>query len=91
MYIVIPEIIFKKSKLIRKIIETQKQSKDGRKQNVEQVQIKALSKSRFKHKYVSNIITAISNTKIKMIDWLVIFLFFVFSSSSLGIKIKIVS
>ena len=68
MYIVIPEIIFKKSKLIRKIIETQKQSKDGRKQNVEQVQIKALSKSRFKHKYVSNIITAISNTKIKMID-----------------------
>lgn len=58
-------MIFKKSKLLRKIIETPKQSKDGRKQNVEQVQIKALSRSRFKHKYVSNIITAISNTKMK--------------------------
>lgn len=68
-YIVISEIIFKKSKLIRKIIEIQKQSKNGRKQNGEQmIQIQALSKSRFKRKYVSNITTAISNTKIKTID-----------------------
>ena len=35
--IVISEIIFKKCKLIRKIIEIQKQSKNGRKQNGEQM------------------------------------------------------